>query len=122
MTKPRSHLLDVYDCWLHLATNETEWATLCKQHDGALDDEPNSGGITQMFVDTEDHHRPHVAIYLDPTVVKDGGRWLIDTLTHEATHVAAQLLDHIGQKADRHDSEALAYLAGWVAGWMWESL
>lgn len=121
MSKPRSRLLDVYDCWLHLATTPKQWAKLCEEFPN-LEPEPNASGMTELFVDTEEHHRPHVAVYLDPAAVKDAGSRLVDILTHESVHVAAQLLDHIGQKADRHDSEALAYLAGFVAGWCWENV
>lgn len=37
---------------------------------------------------------------------------------HEATHAAGMLLDHIGQDYDG-ESEALAYLVGFIAAFVW---
>lgn len=119
MSKPRSHHLDIYDCWLHLATTPKEWRRLQREYD--LTDDIDCAGHAQLFVDTEHGNQPHVALWINPAAAKDQ-RALLDTIAHEATHTAAQLLDHIGQRTDRHDSEALAYLVGWVASWVYEAV
>jgi hypothetical protein len=115
MARPRSHLLDVYDCWLHVATTEQDWAKLAKRY-GLAD--LDSTGVCVLFVDSTKANQPHVALYIEAEATE---RRRVDLVTHEATHAAAQILDHIGQRADRHDSEALAYLAGFIAGWLWEA-
>jgi hypothetical protein len=119
VTQPASHHLDVYDAWLHLASTPSQWRRLQRKH--GLSPDIDCDGHAQLFVDTGDRNTPHVAIWINHKAVGNG-RGLVDTITHESLHAAAQLLDHIGQKADRHDSEALAYLVGFVAGWCWDNL
>lgn len=116
MGNPRSHLLDVYDCWLHVAVTEQDWAKLAKRYD--LTD-LDSMGACVLFTDASKANQPHVAIYVDSATM---GTKRVDLIAHEATHAAAQILDHIEQRADRHDSEALAYLVGFIARWLWEAM
>lgn len=73
MSKPRSHQLDIYGAWLHLATDRKAWRKLRRR---------------------------------------------IDSLP---TLEAGMLLDHIGQEYDG-ESEALAYLVGFVAAWLHEGI
>ena len=117
MAAPRSHLLDVYDCWLHVAVTPKQWRRLADKYD--LDRDITSAGHLQLFIDTGANNQPHLAVWIRPG---SSGRALVDTIAHEATHAAAQLLDHVGQRAERHDSETLAYLIGWISGWLWEAM
>ena len=50
----------------------------------------------------------------------EAGSDLVDLVAHEAAHAAGALLDHIGQAYDGN-SEAFAYLVGFIAGWLWEA-
>ena len=36
-------------------------------------------------------------------------------ITHEASHVAMEILDYVGSYANPKDQEPFAYLAGWIA-------
>lgn len=113
--------IDVYDGWLHVASTRKQWASLRKRFT-SLDRSPSSMGLTHLFVDTKAQNTPHVAVWIDVKAMKDTESGLVDVIAHEALHVAANILDHIGQHADRHDSEALAYLTGWSAARIWESV
>lgn len=118
MPQPRTHRIDVYDAWLHVAVTARQWRRLQADYDLADND---SVGAVHLFVDPEQHNQPHLAVWVDRSATSDQAK-LVDLITHEATHAAAQLLDHVEQRADRHDSEALAYLAGYVAARVWESV
>lgn len=115
MGKPRSHRLDIYGARLHVATTNAQMGRLAKRFD--LGD-PDSIGATYLSIDTQSNE-PHLTVWIDTAKVQ--GADLVDTIAHEAVHAAAQLLDHIGQRVDRHDSEALAYLTGWIAARCWEA-
>ncbi|CAH1002683.1 hypothetical protein LEM8419_03555 [Neolewinella maritima] len=40
----------------------------------------------------------------------------IPIIAHEAVHVANNILDHVGVKADHNNDETLAYMVSWVVG------
>jgi hypothetical protein len=117
----RSHMLDIYGAWLHLATDKRQWSALRRQHKGVdLVEDLDSDGICQFVIHT-DHgtHTPHLFMFLNVKTHGDDHLRLTETCAHEATHAAAQLFDHIGQKGG--DSEALAYLVGWLTRWLYEA-
>lgn len=39
----------------------------------------------------------------------------ISTISHESLHIAMNIFDYIGAKADPMNQEPLAYLVGWIA-------
>lgn len=117
MAKYRSHKSGVYGAHLHVATTREQLAALLRRFNLA---EPESLGASYLTVDTSANNTPHLTVWIDVSALDGPG--LIDYLAHEAVHTAAQLLDHIGQDTKRHDSEALAYLTGWVAARIWESI
>lgn len=113
--------IDVYGGWLHVASTRKQWKALRKQH-APLGKSPGSMGLTHLFVDRSEQNAPHIAVWIDVAAMKDDEAALVDTIAHEAVHVAAHLLDHVGQAANGHDSEALAYLTGWTAARIWETV
>ncbi|MBR8706941.1 hypothetical protein [Bacteroides pyogenes] len=40
----------------------------------------------------------------------------VSTISHESLHIAMNIFDYIGAKADSMNQEPLAYLVGWIAG------
>jgi hypothetical protein len=115
----RSYVLDIYGTHLHLATKPKQWRRLARKYDNLIDQNDSPGSVT-LFVDTEALNRIHLAVWVDVAAHDGDGAQLIETVAHEATHAAAQLLDHIGQPPG--DSEALAYLTGWLTRWLWEAV
>jgi hypothetical protein len=116
VSKPVSHQLDIYGAWLHVATDRRAWVAL-RRKINSLDADPGAMGHTSLEVDTHDRkNTPHVVMYLDMAAT-DTQAELVDLIAHEATHAAAGLLDHLGQKPG--DSEALAYLVGFIAAFAW---
>ncbi len=109
-----SHRIAIYGGWLHVAKTAEQMSRLARRFGLG---EPDSIGAAYLTVDTARNNAVHLTVWVDAGRV-DGGE-LVDTIAHEAFHAAAQLLDHIGQQTERHDSEALAYLTGWVAGKVW---
>lgn len=116
MTKYASHHLGIYGAHLHVATTRDQMKALRRKYDLS---KPGSIGASYLTVDTQANNAIHLTVWLDGDSLD--GADLVDTIAHESVHAAAQLLDHIGQAANGHDSEALAYLAGWVAARVWES-
>lgn len=116
----RSHQLDVYGAWLHLATTEQAWRKLRRRLPSLDKEPPDSQGAVSFTVETSENgkHTAHLPIWLNTTAV-DAQAELVDLIAHESTHAAAALLDHIGQEYDG-GSEALAYLVGFIAAWLWD--
>jgi hypothetical protein len=87
-----------------------------------MDPKPSdAAGAVSFLSFTTDKGRAvsHFVVWIDVASALDE-RDLIDTIAHEASHVSAHLLyDDAGQKQDG-DCEALAYLIGWVTGWIWQ--
>lgn len=48
-------------------------------------------------------------VYISPDYVK-----CLDTISHEATHLANYVLSAVGVQTDQDNDEALAYLVGWA--------
>lgn len=121
MSKPVSHQLDVYGAWVHVARTRGEWALL-RRRVRSLDPKPSdSAGATTHVQWTSDKGRTvsHWVVWVDVDAALDAHD-MLDTVAHEATHVAAGLLEHIGQAGG--DSEALAYLVGWTTAWLWRNV
>lgn len=121
VSKPRSHQLDVYGAWFHLVTDGRGWAIMRRQLP-SLGERPDAQGAVCLTLHTLPKGKtiPHVTVYLQVDSCEEQ-RDLVDLVAHESIHAAASLLDHFGERYDGN-SEALAYLTGWVAGWLWDSL
>lgn len=117
MAKAKTYPIDVYAARLHVATTRKQLDTLRRRYELAP---AESIGASYLAVETAANNTPHLVIWID-TASLDGPD-LAEMVAHEAVHSAAQLLDHIGQEATQHDSEALAYLAGYIAGRTWDAL
>lgn len=118
MSKPISHQLDIYGCWIHLARTRGEWRKLRRTVTSIDKAAHESAGSTTHTQWKSDKGRvvSHWVVWVDVDAALDDID-LLDTVAHEATHVAAGLLEHVGQPGG--DSEALAYLVGWVTAWLW---
>lgn len=115
----RHHVLDVYGAELHLATTDRQWAKLVRRFNGGLEEDPDDRvGATALMVDDG---RAHLVMWLDAGTVGDDALGMVTLCAHEATHAAAMLLDHVRQPYDG-ESEALAYLVGWLTGWLIEAV
>lgn len=121
MSKPRSHQLDIYGAWIHVATDRKAWRSL-RRRLPSLDKDPGALGAFSITLHEAPSGKvtPHLSVWLDINACDDKTE-LVDTIAHEATHAAVALLDHIGQAYDSDNSEALAYLIGWISGWLWEA-
>lgn len=118
MSKPVSHFIEVYGCWVHLARTRAEWKKLRKTVE-SIDFKPSdAAGSTTHAQWKSDKGRciSHWIIWIDVGAALDDND-LLDTVAHEATHMAAGLLEHVGQPGG--DSEALAYLVGWATSWLY---
>lgn len=125
MSTPRSHLLDIYDCWLHLALDRRQLASLRRKHGNTKIPNLDRGsfGMLIQFRDSP-ADRPdvnHYVIYLDVAQHRGNTSQLIDTIAHEATHLAAGILDSTNASYDG-DSEPLAWMVGWLTRWVWDGL
>ena len=118
MARPVSHQLDIYGTWLHFAGDHQAWNTLRRRFAPkfTLDAASTLGlGVTIHEIhDTTNEN--HLFLYVDTTRLH--GKARLEIVAHEATHAATMLLDHIGQKYDG-ESEALAYLVGFIAAYCW---
>lgn len=114
MSKPLSHLMDVYSAWLHLATTRAQYRQIGKSRNLAVS-KVKSAGLTEMFT----HARSGLvefSVYVDTR--HQTAEELLELCAHEATHVAGMLLDRCGTAYDG-ESETLAYLVGWLTMWLW---
>lgn len=119
----RSHRLDVYDADLYLATTKPEWRALARRIT-ALDKTPPDAAGSSTFATFHPDGRgltvPVVVFWLNLAQHR-GAAEIVNTIAHEATHGAGQILDHIGHDGTGAD-EPRAYLVGWLSSWMWEAL
>lgn len=120
MSRYRHTTIQIYGAELYLATDLSQWKALRRKID-SLEEDP--GGVGATSLDMQDHdldpmNTAHVSVYIDKATLAEDGAALVNTCAHEATHAAALLLDHLGQQGG--NSEALAYLVGWVTEWLWE--
>lgn len=95
---------------LHLATNREEYERLARRYD--IDPEPTGLGSTDLQLDTVTH-RAEFIVWIEPG---QNAVQTMRTIIHEAVHVAAMLLEHVGSTL-HGESETLAYLTEWVAHW-----
>lgn len=115
MAKLRSHQLDIYGAWLHHARSLDEWRRIQRRIDSVPTPEEGVIGLTSR--DIGDDGSLNLSIYIDLERLADNPVGLTEILAHEATHAAGMLLDQIGQEYDG-ESEALAYLVGFIAAWL----
>lgn len=111
-----SKQLDIYGVWLHITTDRKGWTRLCKRID-SLDKEPIGLGYTSR--DVEDDGNIHISMYIDAAKHVGNPQGLVEILAHEAAHAAGMLLDFLGQEYDGQ-SEAFAYLVGFIAATAWD--
>lgn len=117
----RHHVLDVYGAELHLATTERQWDALVRRFDGGLEDDDHvSLGATCLVLDRE-LAKAHLVVWLDADTIGADALGMVVTCAHEAAHAAGMLLDHIRQPYNG-ESEAFAYLVGWITGWLIEAV
>ena len=112
------HVLDVYGTTLHLATTPKSLDKIRKQMPGAVEDIGAIGGTCTVL----EHHDGgattyHVVFWVDFAAHDGDALRLVNTAAHEAAHGAGFLFDHIGQSYGG-DSEAFAYLVGWLTEWI----
>lgn len=118
----RHTTVDPYGVELHLATTERQWSALVSRFgDGGLEDDHNNGiGATCLVLDRETYVA-HLVVWLDADTIGDDALAMVTTCAHEAAHAAGMLLDHVREKYDG-ESEAFAYLVGWVTRWLIEAV
>lgn len=120
---PVSHQLDIYDVGLHLATAPEQIDTIrervgCGDDALSLDNAAGIFGAVTTVWDTQ-ARQTHVVIFINVKHKRHRDKHeLVNTVAHEASHAAANILDDIGVA----DGEAEAYLVGWIAGWIHKNL
>lgn len=125
MGKPRSHLLDVYSVWLHVATDRKQWNTLRKTITSLEKRPPDSIASTKHEAEEINGGAQvqHFVVYINLAAHTGDGRLperIVETCAHEAAHVAGLILDHFSVEYDGC-TEPHAYLVGWVTQWLWEA-
>lgn len=115
MSKPISHQMDVYSCWLHLATDKQAARTLARRYEQDYSAIIDGSGTSTDVHDVVENVR-HYIIWLDPTISTERRR--IETIAHEASHVAGWIVGQCGLEG----TEARAYLVGWISQWIWENV
>ena len=121
MTKPRSHVLDVYDVHLHLVTDKRQMGQLRRKYPKIQ--KPDSLGAVDKFghFGETGSEQMHIAFWIDVAGHRGHQGELLDTCAHEATHAACLILDSCAAEYDG-SSEPLAYLVAWLTRWVWENL
>lgn len=114
MAKPARHTIDIYGAVLHIAATRKQWQAI----DLPDLEKINSSGLSQLTVwePKRGLNVPHLSVYVDTRGIEAPS--LVNLITHEAAHAAGMLLDHLEETYDGN-SEALAYLAGWIAEQVW---
>ena len=114
------HRLDVYDRWLHLAYTPKQWAKLTARFEQHID-QPGMGAVTSVRDTNPPAGEPatHYLIWIDKQEHDGQPAALVNTIAHEASHVAGQIFDDIGEQPS-NNTETRAYLVGWIAQWIWE--
>lgn len=124
MKQPVHHVLDIYGTHLHLAWTRKQWRRLANELDFLDAKQPESAGLSWLAVWEPKGvglHTPHVVLWIDHKAHGDDTATLVDSIAHEASHAALQILHQAGHQAEGTD-EPSAYLTGWVAGWIWRHL
>ena len=119
---PKHHRLDIYDVYLHLATNRRDWGTLRRAMKPLGTGSPESLGMTQRLAfrpDDGSAPEEHYVFWIDTKTLGDDTANLVDTCAHEAAHAANFILDRAGHNIASPD-EPHAYLVGWLTRWIWE--
>jgi hypothetical protein len=119
--KPRllERQIDVYGAFLYLARSAADVGLARERFPGIHELDHAMVGGTTPILDTEDPLAGfHVIVYIDVAANQTRPGVLINTIAHESAHAAGMILDHFGQPYDG-DSEAHAYLVGWIAEWLW---
>lgn len=122
MTKPRHHVLDVYDAHLHVARDRKAYASLRRSFDW-LPKKAEAAGTTNsaLWAPKEPGVAVfHVAFWIDRAAHGKDATALVNTCAHEAAHGAGRILEHISQTMA--DDEATSYLIGWITGWLWSAV
>lgn len=117
------HTLDVYGCALYLATTPKQWRAVRRILPFLDAKAPTSAGLVHFAIwqPRQGLHEPVAAVYVN--LKQHTNRLdLVDTLAHEATHLAQQLLHHIGHHPTNGHDEPSAYLVGWLTRWLWGSI
>lgn len=119
MTGLIRHTLDVYDADLHLVTTPQAWRRLRKTLTFLDEQVPDSAGLVQFSTFEPDDgtlNTPILVIWINQAQHSNRLQ-LVDTVAHEATHAAGELLEHIGHQIKGSD-EPHAYLVGWLTRWI----
>lgn len=118
----RSHRLDVYGADLYLATTKHEWQTLGRRISTLEREVPEAAGssIFATFHPNDGSRSVPVLILWLDLAAHASSSDLVNTIAHEASHAAGQLLDYLGHDI-RGTDEPHAYLVGWLAAWMWDN-
>jgi hypothetical protein len=111
----RQHTLDIYGVEVFAVSTRKGWRELRKTVP-FLRKKPGAAGLTYWGT-PKGAGRPHLVLWVD--VKRSAGRTdLVDTCAHEAHHGTERVLGWAGVD----DSEASAYLVGWLTGWLFESV
>lgn len=114
------HTLDIYDAQLYLATDRRQWRAIRRRATFIDDQAPNSAGLAHFATwhpDDGGMTLPVLVLWVNLAQHRTLAD-LADTLAHEASHAASQLLHHVGHQPSAVD-EPHAYLVGWLTRWMW---
>lgn len=114
------HKLDVYEVELYLVTDGRQWSAL-RRRLSFLDGRPQSSGMASFAVfNPKDGGpvTPHLVVWIDPKQNPTPGL-AVNTIAHEASHAAGQILDWVGHQVVGTD-EPHAYLCGWLTQWIYE--
>lgn len=123
MASYSEHSLDIYDAQLYFASTKRQWAALRRRATFIDAKAPDSAGLAHFATwhpNDGGMALPVVVLWINVAQHRTLAD-LADTLAHEATHAAGQLLDHIGHRLQGVD-EPHAYLVGWLTRWMWQQL
>lgn len=115
------HRLDIYDAQLYLATDKRQWQALRRRASFIDTKAPDSAGLAHFATwhpNDGGMTLPVVVLWINLAQHQNLAD-LADTLAHEASHAAGQLLDHVGHRPGAVD-EPQAYLVGWLVRWMWD--
>lgn len=110
------HRLDIYGTHIYATSTKRGWSNIRRRIGSLRDVDVEGGGQTSevWFVPSSGaHHEQHIAVYVNPN---DSDLDQLDTIAHEATHVAQMIFD--AKNADMN-SEPFAYLVGWLTAWLY---
>lgn len=107
----------VFGRTLYIAATPRQWRKMRADFGGALVEDPGMARTVTLI--RENGTEPTFFVWVDrkhPETKNDP----VTVVAHEAAHVAAFLLDEIGETAKTH--EVHAYLTGWAARAIWATL